>query len=318
MGRKKRVCRVGLVRPAFTLVELLVVITIIGMLLALLIPVVSSAREHGRRAQCISNQKQLGFALLRYEGSQKSFPGWQNLVPTTTVSSFGATVSWLTMLLPHLEQNDLWQKIKTNVPVKGTFLRLLICPSDVPDTIMGLGPSSYIANGLVLRDALPPLPWTQGVPLPPLTLAPLTVDYISSADGTANTLLLGENTRNPPPDAVAAKASPKAHNWYDVSTRIYQTFGLNVTGSGYSSALKTFAAAYYPQTGYTNPMTANINSAHRGGAVVGFCDGHVQFLRDDVGLNFVTGSNSVTVYELLVTPDGSKVSGEPPADESQW
>jgi len=310
MEWQKRKRRVGLVRPAFTLVELLVVITIIGMLMALLIPVVSSAREHGRRAQCMENQKQIGIALLRYEGSQKSFPGWQNLIATTTVSSFGAPVSWLTMLMPHLEHNDLWQKIKNNVTVQGTSLRVLICPSDVPDTVTGLGPSAYIANGLILRDP------TLSPPLGPL--APLTVDYISGADGTANTLLLGENTRNPSPDALAAKASPKAHNWYDTSTRIYQTFGFNITGSGYSQALTTFAASYYPQTGYINPMTANINSAHRGGAVVVFCDGHCTFLRDDVGLNNVTGSNSVTVYQLLVTPDGSKVGNEPLADEKQW
>ncbi len=65
-------------------------------------------------------------------------------------------------------------------------------------------------------------------------------------------------------------------------------------------------------------MTSNINSAHSGGAVVVFCDGHSQFLGDDAGVNLATGSNSITVYQIVATPDGSKIGGEPPADDGQW
>ena len=77
-------------------------------------------------------------------------------------------------------------------------------------------------------------------------------------------------------------------------------------------------------------MTANINSAHSGGANVAFFDGHAQFMRDDVGMNSATGtatytaaypnssSNPLTIYQVLVTPEGSKNGTEPPADEGQW
>jgi len=62
------------VRRGFTLVELLVVLSIIGLLIGLLLPAVQSAREAARRMQCQSHVKQLGLAALNFESSHRHFP----------------------------------------------------------------------------------------------------------------------------------------------------------------------------------------------------------------------------------------------------
>jgi prepilin-type N-terminal cleavage/methylation domain-containing protein len=61
-------------RAGFTLVELLVVIAIIGILIALLLPAIQTARESGRRVQCSNNAKQMGLAAINYQESIGSFP----------------------------------------------------------------------------------------------------------------------------------------------------------------------------------------------------------------------------------------------------
>ena len=98
----------------FTLVELLVVIAIIGILIALLLPAVQSAREAARRASCSNKMKQIGIALHNYHDTHKCFPPDAIWVGNSAVRQRNFT--WIALLLPFMEQAPLHDQIDFTIP----------------------------------------------------------------------------------------------------------------------------------------------------------------------------------------------------------
>jgi prepilin-type N-terminal cleavage/methylation domain-containing protein len=110
--------------PGFTLVELLVVIAIIGILVALLLPAVQSAREAARRSSCSNNLRQIGLAALQFEAAHKVFP--PGFLGSTDPENFGALAGpmgdhqWigvLVYLLPHMEAQTVYDKFTRTLDV---------------------------------------------------------------------------------------------------------------------------------------------------------------------------------------------------------
>ena len=125
----------------FTLVELLVVIAIIGVLIALLLPAVQSARESARRMSCQSKIRQIGLALLNYEAINKKFPAAVKGDPGSTPSDADGTVareSWIVSVLPGIEEQRLFDAYNraaspahpSNQAVRSAKLPVLLCPTD--------------------------------------------------------------------------------------------------------------------------------------------------------------------------------------------
>ena len=114
----------------FTLVELLVVITIIGVLLALLIPAVNMVREEGRQTVCLNNQMQIGKAILTYESAKA--PSSRRVESMTS-----GGVAYITGSRPFFRTWNVricGKRIRTNSrpgpAIQTMRLKSYICPND--------------------------------------------------------------------------------------------------------------------------------------------------------------------------------------------
>lgn len=96
-------------RIGFTLVELLVVIAIIGVLVALLLPAVQTAREASRRSSCTNNLRQLGVGTHIFHDTFLRLPAGTVWEPGAGGNQKGAESTWLTHLLPYVEQDALYK-----------------------------------------------------------------------------------------------------------------------------------------------------------------------------------------------------------------
>lgn len=119
-----------------TMVELLVVISIIGLLIAITIPAVQAARNSARKSLCANHLRQVGLSILNYEASQQHFPPGQTWIrERASVSPF--SYSWAVHVLPYLEEDNLRRSIDlkrpflhpTNLDVVTQGIPTYICPA---------------------------------------------------------------------------------------------------------------------------------------------------------------------------------------------
>ena len=265
----------------FTIVELLVVITIIALLMALIFPVLSMAREGARRTQCITNVQQLCKGAQGYAIDKGNFP------PLFGSPLNGVVVGWPVYMLPRIERQDLWDQITGKgvianaQPALQVIIPVYMCPSDPPESAGDLSPLSYAANAgmadVTGNTYLPPDWKANGVfhrfDNQGQSWQPERVDmgFIQKYEGNRNTICITENCN--------------MVNWQ----------GKTEPDVGVVWQLSPATAFNRDLTGACDYAHARPSSKHSGGFVTGFCDGHV---------NFVNEAIDYTVYARLMTPDG--------------
>jgi prepilin-type processing-associated H-X9-DG protein len=266
--------------PAYTLVEILVVVAIIAILMGLLTPALGRARERGRITACTNNEYQIAFALLRYDEQKGNIPGWLNRAEVS-----GSACSWPVPLLPFLGRNDIYDKW---AELSGTSvapsIEQFVCPSYKmpPSALNQYPPTCYAANiGATGTSAFSGVfldLFNQGPA--PLPLAALSLDQISDWDGSSTTL------------AFAEKASRGflPHRWDYRLTPATLTLG---NGKDLPPAFGVSGTAMSPVISQVETQAYAPSSEHLKGVVVAFCDGHTAFLPDDI---------SPWVYGQLLTP----------------
>jgi prepilin-type N-terminal cleavage/methylation domain-containing protein len=246
-------------QDGFTLVELLVVIAIIGILVGMLLPAVQSVRGAARRAVCQNNLRQIGLGILNYESARNHYPPGSRPL---------AAHSWCTLILPHVEQKNLFDSIDLSVPWNApqnldqcqTDIVTFVCPSSqlafdgkmdyggiigsiLSDLPLGSGPREAWGSGVLIR-------------LSPEQPRPIRV----IRDGASNTLIVGESVDREPDSGGI---------WAD---------GLNV-----------FSHDNGPINGV--PTDAELRSWHPSGAHGVFADGSVHMLSESTDL-YVIGAIS--------------------------
>ena len=191
----------------FTLVELLVVITIIGILISLLLPAVQAAREAARRMQCGNNLKQIGLALHLHNEAKGYFPAGHYWSKTSNGSDDGAEATWITYSLPYLEQSNLYATINwnqafgqadtsgNNATVVKTSLSVFTCPSN--EQVEPIYSNTFARGTYAANNGLGPMVESQYANLPMtrpggvfFLNSTLTAAYIR--DGLSNTAFVAE------------------------------------------------------------------------------------------------------------------------------
>lgn len=274
-------------RAGFTIIELLVVISIIAILMALLLPAVQQARESARKTQCKNNLKQIALAAHNFHDTFGMLPHLWKSSPTTAARHPFA------MLLPFLEQADF----DKNPDIRTKSIATYLCPSD--PKLDGAG-SSYCSYAINVGDNNYPWAWRcdasdptsyycsyfpankmsfnglfDPVDAPVRRNGGQVIRFRDITDGLSNTLMVGE----------------KWGQIYNPDTGERVTSGVQASDWINSYATPMIATAFNKLNNNLAPGSSisinfcywsSFRSDHTGGAMFAFADGSVRFLSEAI------------------------------------
>lgn len=275
-------------RPAFTLIELIVVLAIFGVLVGLILPAIQNARAAADRIACANKLKQLALACHLYHDSHERFPSVHE--PPRATYPY---LSWTAHLLPYLEQQPLWDKVVARYAVSRNPF------SEAHDGVRDVPVGAFACPS----DGRAQVPWKVNTPQgTDIRIAPLSYlgvtgeDHLKRngiffdrsrtrltdiKDGTSNTLMIGER----PPSFDLHYGWWYAGVGQDLAGSLDTVLGvreLNVVTAWpiYTSCPR---GPYSYRAGRVeDPCSAfHFWSLHSRGANFAACDGSVRFLNYD-------------------------------------
>ena len=314
-------------RLGVTLIELLVTISITTVMASLLLPAVQSARESGRRTECMTNVAQVATAFIAYDGRHNVLPGWRNPHPALRAGvrqsdpAFARvldtnTPSWPIPLMPYLDRLDVWKSwesaTKTHpVPVAAPMIGTLLCTSSPivngnsaqlayvvnagscfvsPPTAR----SQYRSDGVFLDTVGEPPAGVSGASV--YKASRMGLAGMASGDGVGNTLLVSEKSSSTVTQGSWNSVSPVAK-----LTAAKTAQSIAVFNSVSKTAVPVFGlTATIPTTSQKvlNGFAGAPSSNHPGGVIVAFGDGQTRYLGERIAPH---------VYAQLVTSRGEWV-----------